>query len=514
MARKRDTIVLFPSASSDTSDQRSVIEKNAEQQLHISHPQNIDIDISSGDALYLWNQICTIIKDNVSSQVYRTWFELIKPLSWSNLLLTVEVPSQFFVEWLEEHYNDLLRKSLNHVAGENSQLQYEVVVRKGDSSLEDRTIRLPAFKNTPASASQPALPFSGNTHAVISDSHEFLSSLNQRYVFENFIRGESNQLAASAAYAVAENPGKTRFNPLFIYGGTGLGKTHIAQAIGNHLLQKNPSAKVLYTNSERFTIEYVQAIQNNKVNEFTNYYRSIDVLIIDDIQFLGGKEKTQDHFFHTFNALHQAGKQLVLTSDKPPKDLLDLDARLISRFQWGLTADIQAPDFEMRMAIIQKKSLDEGFEIPSDVAEYIARNITGNVRELEGALIKLMAKISLDSREIGLDLAKEVVRGIAGISKQQLSIHEIALEVASYYQVPVELLSGKTRKHEIVIARQMSMYLAKSLIGTSLKGIGIHFGGRDHTTVLHSCQTIDNYLCHDVKVRAALDVLKKSLTHR
>ena len=338
MARKRDTIVLFPSASSGSSDQRSVIEKNAEQQIHISNPQNIDIDISSGDALYLWNQICTIIKDNVSSQVYRTWFELIKPLSWSDLLLTVEVPSQFFVEWLEEHYNDLLRKSLNHVAGENSQLQYEVVVRKGDSSLEDRTIRLPAFKNTPASATQPALPFSGNTHAVISDSHEFLSSLNQRYVFENFIRGESNQLAASAAYAVAENPGKTRFNPLFIYGGTGLGKTHIAQAIGNHLLQKNPSAKVLYTNSERFTIEYVQAIQNNKVNEFTNYYRSIDVLIIDDIQFLGGKEKTQDHFFHTFNALHQAGKQLVLTSDKPPKDLLDLDARLISRFQWGLTS--------------------------------------------------------------------------------------------------------------------------------------------------------------------------------
>ena len=511
MARKRDTIDLFPGAKKTAQQEGAKgSAKNAvsEQQTPTALPH-----VVSPEAIEMWEDMATLIRDNVSSQMYKTWFELIKPLSWENSILTIEVPSQFFVEWIEEHYRDLLRKSLNQVGGPTASLRYEVVVRRGETTLEDRTIRIPALRNTQAATPQSSLQFAAKQTTPEPD-YEFLSALNQRYTFDNFVRGESNQLAASAAFAVAERPGKTNFNPLFIYGGTGLGKTHLAQAIGNFILTNKPNSRVLYTNSERFTIEYVNAIQNNKLNEFTNFYRSVDVLIVDDIQFLGGKEKTQDHFFHTFNALHLAGKQVVLTSDKPPKDLLDIDARLISRFQWGLSADIQAPDFEMRLAILQKKSHDEGFELNPEVAEYIAKHVTGNVRELEGTLIKLIAKVSLDSREMTLDLVKEVVRGIAGASARQLTMDSIALEVSSYYQVPVELLSGKTRKHEIVIARQMTMYLIKQLIGTSLKAIGGHFGGRDHTTVLHSCQTIDNYLGHDVKVRTALETLRKSLLNQ
>jgi len=511
LARKRDTIDLFPG---DKQTRADIVKKQATDSNNmVIGESGQSIRPRSPQAIEHWEGMSRLIRDNVSSQMWKTWFELIKPLTWEENTLTIEVPSQFFVEWIEEHYRDLLRKTLSQVAGEEASLRYEVVVSKGETSLEDRTIRIPALRNTPTTGNQSVLQFAAQSKQAEPD-FEFLSALNQRYVFDNFVRGESNQLAASAAFAVAERPGKTNFNPLFIYGGTGLGKTHLAQAIGNYIVSHKSGARVLYTNSERFTFEYVNAIQNNKLNEFTNFYRSVDVLIVDDIQFLGGKEKTQDHFFHTFNALHLQGKQVVLTSDKPPKDLLDIDARLISRFQWGLSADIQMPDFEMRMAILQKKSQDEGFDLQPEVAEYIAKNINGNVRELEGALIKLIAKISLDSRVMGLDLAKEVVQGIAGTIARQLSMDTIALEVSSYYQIPVELLSAKTRKHEVVIARQMTMYLIKMLIGTSLKSIRAHFGGRDHTTVLHSCQTIDNYLGHDIKVRTALETLKGNLLSR
>jgi chromosomal replication initiator protein len=297
-----------------------------------------------------------------------------------------------------------------------------------------------------------------------------------------------------------------------IYGPTGLGKTHLVQAIGNRVLQRNPNARVLYTNSEKFTMEYINAIQTNKVPEFTNFYRGVDVLIVDDIQFLGGKEKTQDMFFHTFNALHQEGKQLILTSDKQPKDLADLDERLISRFQWGLITDVQPPDLETRIAILQQKSMEEGMDIPGDILEYIGRHVTSSVRELEGCLISLLAKVSLDNRELTLELAKDVVRGVSSSAMARtLTIDEIKKEVSAYYNIEPTLLSAKTRKHEIVLARQMCMYLAKQLTQTSLKSIGMHFGGRDHTTVLHSCQQILNYIDTDRKVRQDVEFLKKAL---
>lgn len=465
----------------------------------------------SSDAETLWARCLEIIRDNVSEQVFKTWFESMRPQSWDGNQLTLDLPSQFFYEWIEEHYSSLLQKTVQKVLGAKARLQYQVVVDEGDSSPEQRTIKLPAFRKQ---AQQP-LPFedqpSTGPKPAASPTH-YPTYFNPRYTFENFIRGENNQLATSAAMAVADNPGKTRYNPLVIYGPTGLGKTHLVQAIGNRVLQRNRNAKVLYTNSEKFTMEYINAIQTNKLPEFTQFYRGVDVLVVDDIQFLGGKERTQDMFFHTFNALHQAGKQVILTSDKQPKDLADVDERLISRFQWGLTADIQPPDFETRMAILQQKAQEEGVELPGDIMEYVARHVTSSVREIEGCLISLLAKVTLDNRQLTLDLAKEVVRSVTNApSSRQLTIDDIKQEVSAYYNQKVDLLSAKTRKHEVVLARQMSMYLAKNLTQMSLKSIGMHFGGRDHTTVLHSCQQIMNYIDTDKKIRQDVEFLKKAL---
>ncbi len=497
LAKRSDTLHLFPALAQAA---KAVATRPAA--LNKEHRITADPDPEAG---VLWQKCLDIIADNVDLQVFRTWFEPISALCWSGDVLTLQVPSQFFLEWIEEHYYKLLQKTIYQTLGPKARLQYNVVVKKSTDTLEQRAIKLPAFRSTPA-AQQPALPF-----AAVPAVDSFPSFLNQRYNFGNFIRGESNQLALSAGLAIAENPGGTRFNPLFIYGSTGLGKTHLVQAIGNQIAQNNRSARVLYTNSERFTIEYVNAIQSNKVNDFTNFYRSIDALIIDDIQFFAGKEKTQDNFFHTFNVLYQSGKQLILTSDKPPKELADVDERLVSRFQWGLTVDVQPPDFEMRMAILQRKSTDEGFDLPLDVTEYIARHIFTSVRELEGCLISIIAKVSLDRRKLTLDLAKEVVQGSATAAAKQrrFGLDDIKREVAGYYGLAVPLLEGASRKHEIALARQIAMYLAKQLTPLSLKAIGAGFGKRDHTTVIHSCRTIENYLESDATLRDTLGELKK-----
>ena len=500
--KKSDSLNLFSSSTTT-----SAVEQ-AESDERVGRVENGG---GSSDAETLWARCLEIIRDNVSEQVYKTWFEQMRPQSWDGIQLTVDLPSQFFYEWIEEHYSSLLKKTVQKVLGAKAKLQYQVVMDEGESTLEQRTIKLPAFRGQAqqsiqfGDAAQPgATPQRPATH--------FPSFFNPRYTFENFIRGENNQLATSAAMAVADNPGKTRFNPLVIYGPTGLGKTHLVQAIGNRILQRNRNARVLYTNSEKFTMEYINAIQTNKLPEFTNFYRGVDVLVVDDIQFLGGKERTQDMFFHTFNALHQAGKQVILTSDKQPKDLADVDERLISRFQWGLTADIQPPDFETRMAILQQKAMEEGVDLEGDIMEYIARHVTSSVREIEGCLISLLAKVTLDNRVLTLDLAKDVVRSVTNApNSKQLTIEDIKKEVSSYYNQEVALLSAKTRKHEVVLARQMCMYLAKQLTLMSLKSIGMHFGGRDHTTVLHSCQQILNYIDTDKKVRQDVEFLRKAL---
>lgn len=455
-----------------------------------------------------WNKCLDIIEDNVSPQVYKTWFKPINAYKWDDNQLTIQVPSQFVFEWIEEHYYDLLQKAIKHVLGENAKLLYEVLVSESNDDLEKRAIRIPAFRHAPSIENEAKASENGNYKSVKRPE----SNLNSRYTFRNFIKGDSNQLAYSAGEAISNNPGGTRYNPLVIYGDTGLGKTHLVQAIGNEILRNDKSLAVHYTDSNRFTMEFIQAIQNNKQSEFINSYRHIDVLIVDDIQFFAGKEKTQDNFFHTFNALHQTGKQLILTSDRPPKELSDVDDRLISRFQWGLTVDIQKPDLETRMAILQIKSTDEGFELPTDIIEYIARNVTSSIRELEGVLISILAKTTLDKRELSLGLAKEVVRGVAFKEPKPLTIVDIKETVSEYYKIPIDIIESKSRKHEIALARQMCMYLAKQLTNLSLKSIGANFGNRDHSTVLHSCQTIENYLVTDRKVKGSFETLLKSLT--
>jgi chromosomal replication initiator protein len=453
-----------------------------------------------------WQKCLDIIKDNITSQVFNTWFKPISAIKYENHVLTVKVPSQFFCEWIEEHYYPLLQKTILKIMGDTAKLEYQVVIDDNHESLQQRTMKLPAFRNPPPS-NQNQLPFAVSNPVV----QDFPSYLNNRYTFNNFINGDSNQLAYSAAMAVADNPGKTRYNPLFIYGGSGLGKTHLAQAIGNYIINKNKNLRLLYTTSERFTVEYINAIQNNKANDFIAFYRSIDVLIIDDIQFFAGKEKTMDNFFHTFNSLHQESKQIILTSDRSLKDLKDIDDRLISRFQWGLVADIQMPDLEMRMAITQKKSADEGLTLPYEIIEYIAKNVSTSIRVIEGTLIKLLASTTLDNRELNLNLVKEIIHGTTSIEAKPLTIDEIKRNVSVYYNISNEIIESKSRKHEIALARQMAIYLTKQLTTLSLKTIGSYFGNRDHTTILHSCQTIENYLVTDKNVKKDFETLFEKL---
>ena len=451
-----------------------------------------------------WIKCLEIIKDNVSPHIFNTWFEPIKALRWDSKQLTVKVPSQFFCEWIEDQYYSLLQKTIYQVLGEDAKLLYQIVVDESDSTVDKRTIKLPAFKFPPQSQQTGIVNGS-------SDRKPFITNLNPKYTFNNFVKGESNQLAYAAGLAISQNPGKTRYNPLVVYGDSGLGKTHLVQGIGNKILHNFKKSRVLYTTSERFTQDFINAIQNNTQNEFINLYRSIDTLIVDDIQFFCGKEKTTDNFFHTFNALHQDGKQLILTSDRPPRDLKDLDERLISRFQWGLIVDIQPPDLEMRMAILQKKSIDEGIELPVEIVEYIAKYVTNSIRELEGTLISLIAKYTFENKPLNLALAKEVVNGITKKEPKPITIDDIKELVSGYYKLPVENLESQSRKHEIALARQMAIYLTKQFTQLSLKSIGAGFSNRDHSTILHSCQTIENYLVTDPTVKSAYEHLHKTL---
>ena len=453
----------------------------------------------------VWNECLTIIRNNVNSQSFKTWFEPISPVTFDGDQLVVRVPSQFFYEWLEEHYYALISKSLTDIVGTSIKLVYTIEPEK----------MLPFEQTLPVHppTNSQRVPIETST-AAVNNSRQlppFQSYLNSRYLFDNFIKGDSNQLARAAALAVANNPGGTSFNPLVIYGGVGLGKTHLMQAIGNHALINKKAQRAIYVSSEKFTIEFVDAIQSDKTSEFSTFYRSMDLLIVDDIQFFTGKEKTQDSFFHTFNALHQIGKQIILSSDRPPKELKGLDERLISRFQWGLTADIQPPDLETRIAILKRKSEDDGIELPQDVIEFIAINVTSNIRELEGCLISLLAKSSLENKEINIDLARDVLKIVVGEIKTHISIEEIQRVVCEYFDIAEDLIRAKTRKQEIVNARQIAMYLAKELTNSSLKTIGLHFGGRDHSTVIHAYQTVEDQMSGDSKFRTHLQQIKKKI---
>jgi chromosomal replication initiator protein len=340
------------------------------------------------------------------------------------------------------------------------------------------------------------------------------SHLNERYTFQTYIEGDCNRLARSAGQAVADRPGATSFNPLMVYGGVGLGKTHLVQAIGNDIINNHQGKFVLYVTSEKFTNQFLEAVKGGNIQSFSHFYLQVDVLIIDDVQFLAGKEKTQEIFFHIFNHLHQSGKQIIMTSDCPPRELKGLQERLLSRFKWGLTADIQAPDLETRMAIIQRKVEQEGLQIPTEVIEYLANSVDTNMRELEGVLISLLAHASLNRRAIDLELTKATLQNIVQEIDTEVNIDFIQKTVGAYFDISPEQMKGKSRKREFVVARQVAMYFAKEFTTHSLKGIGSHFGGRDHSTVIHAVQSVNDMMETDSKFKHSVTELTKKLKSR
>ena len=468
----------------------------------------------------VWNNCLKVIKDNVPSISYRTWFEPIVPLKLDANVLTIEVHSPFFYEYLEEQYIDILKKVLRKELGKDAKLEYSVVMQNNTfTNNKPYTVKFPARNGGKDLKNKPVpVPID---HEEVTIKNPFVipgikklnidPRLNPTYSFNNFVEGECNRLARSASYAVANNPGGTAFNPLLIYGDSGLGKTHLAQAIGIEVKEKFNDKTVLYVNANKFQTQFVDSIRNNNKNDFLHFYQMIDVLIIDDVHEFAGKEKTQDTFFHIFNHLHQSGKQLILTSDKPPVELQGMEQRLLSRFKWGLSADLQAPDFETRIAILSKKIYNDGIDIPEEVVEYIATHITDNIRELEGALISLLAQSTLNKKEITLDLTKEMIDKLIKNTKREISIDYIQKIVCSYFNIGVDQLQSRTRKREIVQARQVAMFFSKSLTKSSLATIGSQIGGKDHATVLHACKTVNNLIETDKRFRLQIDEIEKKL---
>lgn len=466
----------------------------------------------------VWNQVLQVIRDNINIQSYRTWFEPIRPIRLERNVLTIQVPSQFFYEWIEEHYVSLLRRTIRHFLGADAKLEYSVIIENASNGSDNVTVSMPTlnteFKNSNPPVNLPLSTGKSIPNPFVIPGLKKVSinpQLNNFYTFQSFIEGECNRLARTAGMAVANRPGQTAFNPLLLYGGVGLGKTHLAQAIGNEVKKHHPSKVVLYVSSEKFTNQFVDSIKNNSVSDFIAFYQLVDVLIVDDVQFFAGKERTQDIFFHVFNHLHQADRQLILTSDSPPSDLKGMEERLLSRFKWGLSADLQAPDLETRVAILRNKMYLEGIDMPDDVVDYIAQNITSNIRELEGALISVLAQSSFNRREIDMDLAHQIVRNFVKNANREISIDSLQKIVADYFRLGVEKLKEKTRKREVVQARQIAMYFAKHYTKSSLKTIGLHFGGRDHSTVIHALHTVDDLMATDKEFRRYVEDIKKKI---
>jgi len=466
------------------------------------------------DCKSAWNNCLQIIRESVNEQSFKTWFEPIIPISLQDCVLTIQVPSRFFYEWLEENYVHVLKTAIDRELGPSGKLEYSVVVEDKTEVNKYQTV-----VNSAVNKSQNGVKFQTvSTPAIKSpfelkdlDKQRFDSQLNPQYSFDSYVEGHCNRLARSAGIAVANKPGITSFNPLMIYGGVGLGKTHLVHAIGNQIKRNNSDKFVLYVSSEKFSNQYIEALKNNNIQEFYNFYLQVDVLIIDDVQFLSGKEKTQEIFFQIFNHLHQSGKQIIMTSDCAPKELKGLQERLLSRFKWGLTADVQHPDFETRIAIIQKKLDQEGVKISDSVIEYLAYSIDTNIRELEGVLISLIAQASLTKKEIDLELAKQTLQSIVQDIDSEVGIDYIQKFVADYFGVTVDSLKAKTRKREIVVARQVAMFFAKEYTNLSLKSIGYHFGNRDHSTVIHALTSVSDLMDTDRKFNATMQELTKKL---
>ncbi len=456
------------------------------------------------DGRTIWNDCLKIIRQEINSQAFKTWFEPIEPVRYDQKTLTIQVPNNFFYEWIEEHYVHLMKKALIEVIGSSASLNYRILKDQKEVSNTVQLNKKPEREEDPDIRNPFVFP---GIKKIKADPN-----LNPQYNFDNFVEGECNRLARNAGLAVAKKPGGTAFNPLVIYGNVGLGKTHIAQAIGNKALEHHSQKQILYVSSEKFTNQIIHAIKNNEIQDFLNFYHQIDILIVDDIQFLSNKTKTQEIFFHIFNQLHQEGKQLILTSDRAPKDMVGMEERLISRFKWGLTADLMAPDFETRKAILHNKMAKEGIELPEEIVEFICYNITNNIRELEGILISLIAQSSLNEREIDLALVKEVVQKFVAQVSKEITIDSILDLVADHFELDVDTIKSNSRKRQIVMARQLAMYFVKQHTDHSLKTIGKEFGGRDHSTVIYSCRTVNDLIDSDNSFKLMVEELDKKLT--
>jgi len=476
--------------------------------------QRVFLSILMTDVKKIWQHCLQVIEQEISEQSFRTWFLPIVPARLKDKVLTIQVPSQFFYEWLEQHYVHLLKKAITAVLGVEGRLEYSIVVDRGNEHHRPVTMNVAA---TPTRKEPTPRPHQTTFTPAFSNFEkretQRPNNLNKRYTFENFIQGHCNSLAYNASRTVASSPGKTSFNPLLIFGGVGLGKTHLVHAIGNEIVESQPDKVVQYISTERFTTEFVEALRSGSTQDFTNHYLQIDVLIVDDIEFLGGKEKTQESFFHIFNHLHQNSKQIIMTSDCPPRQLQGVQERLLSRFKWGLSADVQVPAFETRLAIIRAKIREEGLNIPPDVEEYIAKAVTTNVRELEGVLISLMGKASLLRKDIDLEIARQTIENVINdtIRSVELSLEAIQQTVADYFKVRLVDLKSATRKREIAMARQVAMFFCQEYTQLSLKIIGEQFGGRDHSTVIHAAKTILKKLETDEAYKEIVKDIKRDL---
>ena len=472
----------------------------------------------SSDHIIVWENCLEFFKDNIQPTAFKTWFQPIRPVKLNDNILTIQVPSAFFYEYLEEKYIDLLRGALHKEIGPNAKLEYQVVVDQGNTKTADNTpgsLKLPGKNGHNSFSTKDHLNNQIIRNPFVIPGIKFLDidpQLNSNYTFENYVEGRCNKVARSAGVAISQSPGNTPFNPLFVYGESGFGKTHIIQAIGAKVKELFPEKTVLYVSANQFQTQYTESVRNNTQNDFMNFYQLIDVLIIDDIQEFAGKTGTQNTFFHIFNHLHQSRKQLILSSDKPPFNLQGMEKRLLSRFKLGLSAELEAPDYETRRNILAYKVYKDGLTIDEKVIDYLAENITANVRELEGALISLLAQATFNNDvEVDIDHAQDIVSKMSKTVSRTISIEKIQDIVCKHFSVPMEILHSKSRKREIVQARQIAMYLSKVYTKNSLQVIGHEIGDRDHATVLHACKTVNNLRDTDKTFKANLKELELKL---
>jgi len=438
-----------------------------------------------------WKSSLLKLKKTLPSHAIGAWFEPIVPIAMSGNVIKLEVPNAFFCDWINSHYKKQLIDALNNSSGKK--IHYEFIVSTKESNISSATLSFPSAQEK-------------------KQSFMSRNNVNRQYRFDNFIEGSNNEFAKNAARAVSENPGSNNFNPLIIYGGVGLGKTHLMHAIANGAIEKNINTNAVVVTSEKFTLDFVNSLRKNKTIEFAQQYRSADLLLVDDIQFFRGKEQTQEQFFHTFNVLYQNGKQIVMTTDTYPEQMQGLQSRLLSRFNSGLSVDVQPPNFELRVAILLEKAEQNKLTLDYKAIEFIARHIKNNIRDLEGTIIRILAKSSLLNREIDFDLVNSVVKERAGGKVYgDITMEDVVKKVSRMSNIPPKEIIGKSRKMEIVEARHMSIYLCREIIGASLSSIGIHFGGRDHTTIMHSINQVNNKIKSDIKVNDSIVNLKEQI---